>query len=419
MRREVTSPTGPDKPANRFAISRREIRVMGAPKRAFTKRMAVAMLTAAGLLTPGCNEGDGGGDRRAVTIDEGRQIFRHDTFGDEVFWTGTLGMHQVIQSAVDPVTALSVGLKVDSEAVPLGVLQSADLSSPATTVALLKLNAVVGLKGTVTTVDGRDTLTSVGTTCALCHSTVDDSVQKGIGKRLDGWPNRDLDPGAIIALSPALTPDQKAVYNSWGPGRYDPRFNRDGQNFPVLIPPAYGLDGSPLATYTGDGDISYWNSYVAVTQMGGQGVFVDPRIGAEVRRTPDLVTPKLPALREYQLSLRAPAAPAGSYDANAARRGQAVFAGAGRCADCHGGIALTDERLHAPAATGSNGFYASRSATRMYRATPLRGAWQHPPYFHDGSARTLRDVVDRYQTTLRLSLTDRQKDDLVEFLKSL
>jgi mono/diheme cytochrome c family protein len=379
-------------------------------------RTAAAALATVLALT-GCNEG--GGADRAALIEEGRQVFRHDTFGDEVLWTDTLQMHRVIETAVDPVTALSVGLKVDSDAVPASVLQSADLRDPATTVALLKLDAVVGLKGTVTTVDGRDRLTAVGTTCALCHSTVDDSVQKGIGKRLDGWPNRDLNPGAIIALSPALTAAQRDVYNSWGPGRYDPRFNRDGANFPVLIPPAYGLAGAPLATYTGDGDVSYWNAYVAVTQMGGQGVFVDPRIGAEVRRTPDRVTPVLPALREYQLSLRAPAPPAGSFNPDAARRGEAVFAGAGRCSSCHGGIALTDARLHAPAETGSNGFYASRSATKMYRATPLRGIWQHPPYFHDGSAATLRDVVERYENTLRLGLTEQQRTDLVEFLKSL
>jgi mono/diheme cytochrome c family protein len=382
-----------------------------------TARTAVAAL-ATTLLLAGCDEGTSSGDRAAL-IEEGRQVFRHDTFGDEALWTDTLQMHRVIETAVDPVTALSVGLKVDADAVPASVLQSADLRSPATTVALLKLDAVVGLKGTVTTVDGRDRLTAVGTTCALCHSTVDDSVQKGIGRRLDGWPNRDLNPGAIIALSPALTADQKAVYTSWGPGRYDPRFNRDGANFPVLIPPAYGLAGAPLATYTGDGDISYWNAYVAITQMGGQGVFTDPRIGADVRRTPDRVTPVLPALREYQLSLRAPAPPAGSFNAEAARRGEGVFAGAGRCSSCHGGIALTDGRLHAPAETGSNGFYASRSATKMYRATPLRGAWQHPPYFHDGSAATFADVVQHYDTTLRLGLTEQQRNDLVEFLKSL
>lgn len=379
-----------------------------------SSRFAVAAVLVL-FLGPACDQ-ERGPDQ---AVEEGQQIFRFDTFGDEAFWTGTLRINEVIQSAVDPVTALSVGLKVDSEALPPGLLQTADLRSPATTVALIKLNAVVGIKGTVTNVGDRDTLTSVGITCALCHSTVDDSVQKGIGKRLDGWPNRDLNPGAIIALSPVLTPDQKAVYNSWGPGRYDPRFNRDGQNFAVLIPPAYGLAGAALATYTGDGDISYWNSYVAVTQMGGQGIFVDPRIGADIHRSPDLVTPKLPALKAYELSLRKPSPPTGSFDAQAARRGEAVFGGAGRCASCHGGIALTDDRLHAPAQTGVEGFFASRSATKMYRSTPLRALWQHAPYFHDGSAKTLPDVVDHYDAVLKLGLSPPQKRDLVEFLKSL
>jgi mono/diheme cytochrome c family protein len=376
-----------------------------------------AAVLAGGL---GCGNGDSspsGPDSAAIA--DGQQIFRFDTFGDEAQWTDVLRMHEVIQSAVDPVTALSVGLKVDSDAVPAGVLQSADLRSPATTVALIKLNAVVGVKGTVTNIGGRDTLTSVGITCALCHSTVDDSVQKGIGRRLDGWANRDLNPGAIIALSPALTPSQKAVYNSWGPGRYDPRFNRDGQNFPVLIPPVYGLAGTQLATYTGDGDISYWNAYVGITQMGGLGTFVDPRIGADVHKTPDLITSKLPALKAYQLSLRAPTPPAGTFDADAARRGMAVFAGQGRCSTCHGGIGLTDDRLHMPAEVGMEGFYASRSATKQYRSTPLRALWLHGPYFHDGSARTLAEVVDHYDGTMRLGLSDSQRRDLVEFLKSL
>lgn len=380
-------------------------------------RSTCAALAAAALLFgPGCDEGARSPDQAIL---DGQQIFRFDTFGDEAQWTDTLRMHEVIGSAVDPLTALSVGLKVDSEALPPGTLQSADLRDPATTVALIKLNAVVGIKGTVTSVGGRDTLTSVGTTCALCHSTVDDSVQKGIGRRLDGWPNRDLNPGAIIALSPALTPAQKAVYNSWGPGRYDPRFNRDGINHPVLIPPAYGLAGTRLATYTGDGDISYWNAYVAITQMGGQGTFVDPRIGADVHRTPDLVTPKLAALEAYQLSLRAPQPAAGSFDAAAALRGTAVFAGVGRCTSCHGGIGATDDKLHAPAETGVDGFYASRSATRLYRSTPLRGLAHRPPYFHDGSAATLAAVVDHYDAALRLSLSAQQKADLVEYLKSL
>jgi mono/diheme cytochrome c family protein len=388
-----------------------------APRRPARTRAAllpVAALAALGLA--GCANN---GDDHAAQIAAGQETFRFDTFGDEAQWTDRLRMHEVIQGAVDPVTALSVGLKVDAGALPPGVLQSADLHSPATTVALIKLNAVVGIKGTVENVGGRDTLTRVGITCALCHSTVDDSVQKGIGQRLDGYPNRDLNPGAIIGLSPALTAAQRAVYNSWGPGRYDPRFNRDGINHPVLIPPAYGLKGSPLATYTGDGDIPYWNSYVAVTQMGGQGVFVDARIGADVQRTPDLVTPKLPALAEYQLSLSAPPPPAGSFDAEAARRGQGVFAGQARCSSCHGGDDHTDGRLHAPAETGVDGTYAARSATKMYRATPLRALWQHAPYFHDGSAATLDAVVDFYDTNQRLGLSTQQKADLVAYLKSL
>jgi hypothetical protein len=378
--------------------------------------LALMMLAAAGSA---CDDESGQQLPDAAAIEEGKQIFRFDTFGDERQWTDTLRMHEVISAAVDPLTALSVGLKVDSEVLPPGLLQSADLRNPATTVALIKLSAVVGLQGTVTTVGGVDTLTSIGTTCALCHSTVDNSVQPGIGRRLDGWANTDLNVGAIIALSPAVTPDQKAVYNSWGPGRYDPRFNIDGQNFPVPIPPAYGLTGTNLATYTGDGDVSYWNSYVAVTQMGAQGVFTDPRIGVEVRRTPDLVTPKLPALKAYQLSLRKPDTPPGSFDAGAAQRGVGVFAGQGRCTNCHGGIGLTDDRLHSASEVGTEGFYASRSATRMYRTTPLRALWQHPPYFHDGSAATLSDVVEHYERVFGLGLSAQQKADLVEYLKSI
>jgi mono/diheme cytochrome c family protein len=355
-------------------------------------------------------------------LEEGREIFRHDTFGDERQWTDVLRMHEVIESAVDPTTALSVGLKVDSEVLPPGLLQSADLKSPATTVALIKLDAVVGLKGTVVSEAGRDRLTRVGITCALCHSTVDDSVMPGIGRRLDGWANTTLNPGAIIALSPALTAEQKAVYNSWGPGRYDPRFNIDGRSTPTVIPPAYGLRDVPHATFTGDGDVRYWNNYVAVTQMGGQGTFVDERLNIE-RRVPegtaDLVRPKLAALRDYQLSIEAPAPPAGSFDATAAQRGRAVFDGAGRCASCHQGDRRTQEALHAPADTGVDGAYAARTATRRYRTTPLRGLWQHPPYFHDGSARTLAAVVDHYERTLGLTLTAGQKADLVEYLKSI
>jgi mono/diheme cytochrome c family protein len=355
-----------------------------------------------------------------ASVAQGRDIFRHETFGDERVWTDTLRMHEVIQSAVDPTTALSVGLKVDAEALPPGILQTADLKSPATTVALIRLNAVVGIKGTVVSDAGGERLTRVGITCALCHSTVDDSVAKGIGRRLDGWANTSLNPGAIIALSPARTSAQKAVYNSWGRGRYVPRFNIDGKNGPVVIPPAYGLRGSPHATFTGDGDIRYWNNYVAVTQMGGVGVFRDPRIGLD-RPLPanatDQVTPKLAPLRNYQLSLNAPAPPAGSFDAAAAGRGRTLFEQ--RCASCHAGEARTERQLHAPADTGMNADYANRSASRQYRTTPLRGLWQHPPYFHDGRAATLAAVVDHYDGALRLGLTPAQKADLVEYLKSI
>src|SRR5215208_826320 len=256
----------------------------------------------------------------------GQQIFRFDTFGDETFWTDTLRIHEVITAGVSPATALSVGLKVDAAALPPGTLESADLNSPATTVALLKLNAVVGLKGTVESINGQDTLTRVGITCALCHSTVNNSVQTGIGQRLDGWPNLDLNPGAIIALSPAVSGQQKAVYNSWGPGKYDARYNFDGQNDPAVIPPAYGLDGVNSVTYTGDGDRpAYWNRYVAVTQMHGHGSFAEPRLNISVSNPPDQVESKLPDLEAYQLSLAAPAPPAGSFDAAAAARGQVVF----------------------------------------------------------------------------------------------
>jgi mono/diheme cytochrome c family protein len=330
----------------------------------------------------------------------------------------------VIQTAVSPTVALGVGLKVDADALPPGTLESADLNDPATTVALLELNAVVGLKGTVETVGGVKTLTRVGITCALCHSTVNNSVQPGIGQRLDGWPNRELNVGAIIALSPALTAEQQAVYNSWGPGKYDARFNFDGQNDPAVIPPAYGLAGINSVTFTGDGDRpAYWNRYVAVTQMHGHGSFSEPRLGINVNNTSgtgDLVEAKLPALEAYQLSLAAPPPPAGSFDAAAAARGQLVFEGQAECATCHTGDGFTDanDLLHEPSEVPTSSTHAERSATGMYRTTPLRGVWQHPPYFHDGSAATLADVVERYDAQ-GLGLTAQQKADLVEYLKSL
>ena len=203
-----------------------------------------------------------------------------------------------------------------------------------------------------------------------------------------------------------------------GKGRYDPRRSIDKANGPVLIPPAYGLQGGAAETYTGDGPVSYWNAYVAITQMGGQGVFSDERIKVNVTASPDLVTPELPALRDYQLGLPAPKPPAGSFDATAAGRGDVLFKRA--CASCHAGDRYTDSpALHDPRETGMAPAYAGRSATRRYRATPLRALWQHPPYFHDGSAATLGDVVAHYDKHLKLRLTKAQRTDLVKFLKSL
>ena len=350
-------------------------------------------------------------------VAQGKQIFRFDTFGDDRLWTDQLRMHEVVESAVDPITALSVGLKVDAEALPPGVLEGADLGNPATTVALLRLDAVVGLKATV---DSNNHITKLGVTCALCHSTVDDSIAPGIGRRLDGWPNRDLNVGAIIALSPMLTAGQKAIYNSWGPGKYDPRYNIDGKSTPLLLPPIYGLAHVNNETYTAEGPISYWNAYVAVTQMGGQGNFSDPRLGIHIVNEPDLVTSKLPALLAYQESLSTPKPAKGSYDVGSALRGRSIFARS--CSSCHTGGDGTDNNrgiLHDPAETGMDAAYAERTANRAYRTTPLRGLQQHAPYFHDGSAATLADVVSHYNGVRHLGLSTKEQHDLVEYLKTL
>ena len=369
------------------------------------------------------------GPLNPALVAQGRQIFRFDTYGDETFWTDTLRLHEVISSSVSPRTALSVGLKVDADALPPQVKAgiragTIDLDDPATTVALLKLGAVVGLVGHV---NASDQLTAIGTTCALCHSTVDNSFAQGIGRRLDGWPNRELNVGAIVALSPEITPAQRAVYTSWGPGMYDPRFNIDGKNIPVVIPPAFGLRHVKREIYTGDDTISYWNAYVAITQMHGHGHFADPRIGVTVDNPPDLVSSKLHALRTYQFSLEAPEPDPGSFDPAAARRGRAVFEGAARCASCHLGNVYTDVnagiRLHTASEVGQDPAYAARSATGLYRTTPLRGL-RHPPqlagpYFHDGNAATLDEVVEHYVQHFGLALSARQKADLVEFLKTL
>jgi hypothetical protein len=396
-------------------------------------------------------------------VADGRQIFRFDTFGDEKFWGDTLHLHQAIAGqnnggvgpGVSPKTALAVGLKVDADAVPTELQQQiktgkVNLDDPSTTVALLRLDAVVGIKGMF---DSSGKLKSMGVQCALCHSTVDDSFAPGIGKRLDGWANRDLNIGKIISLAPTLKPytdllgvDEatvRKVLESWGPGRFDALLDKDGKAFRpdggqagTVIPPAFGLAGVNLHTWTGMGSIPYWNAYVAVTEMHGSGTFFDERLNdatrypvaaragtGNVRNTPDLVTEKLPALHAYQLSLAAPKPPQGSFDEAAAARGKQVFSGRAMCATCHVPPLYTEpgNNLHAPSEIGIDAFQAERSPTQKYRTAPLAGLWTHPKpgFYHDGRFATLRDVVEHYNNTKQLALTDQEKRDLVEYLKSL
>lgn len=402
-------------------------------------------------------------------IDEGRDTFRNDTFGSEGFFGGVLQLHDAIQGeahggfgdGVSPATALAVGLKVDVDRVPRSVQNrisngQVDLNDPATTLALLRRDAVVGVDGQF----GRDgTLTSVGITCALCHSTVDDSFAPGIGHRLDGWANRDLNVGAILNLAPDAglapvadmlhvdVPTVRTVLQSWGPGKFDATLFMDGQAFrpdggsaATLIPPAYGLAGVNLATWTGWGSVTHWNAFVGNLEMhGSPGTFYDPRldnaeqfpIAAEqgfgnVRPpegTEDRITGKLAALHVYQLSIPAPEPPAGSYDAEAAERGEAIFAGEAGCATCHVPPLFTEPgfNAHTPEEIGIDSFQADRSPSHMYRTSPLAGAWAHQDsgYYHDGRFATLLDVVDHYDQAHDLGLTEDQKDDLVEYLKSL
>jgi hypothetical protein len=396
-------------------------------------------------------------------IAEGKQIFRFDTFGDEDFWGGQLRLHEAIEGeqfggvgpGVSPNTALAVGLKVDVEALP-GSLQDqlkknkVDLNDPAVTLALLKLNAVVGVTGFFNS-DG--SLSSIGIQCALCHSTVDDSFAPGIGRRLDGWANRDLNVGAIVALSPNLQPfadllgiDQdtvRTVLNSWGPGKFDAElvldgkaFRPDGKSAATLIPPAFGLAGVNLHTWTGWGSVPYWNAFVANIEMHGKGTFYDPRLNdaskfpiaarngfGNIRNPTDLITSKLPALHVYQLSLLAPLPPAGSFRPRAAERGQVLFNGKAQCATCHVPPLFTEPgwNLHTAAEIGIDDFQANRSPDGRYRTSPLQGLWTHTKggFYHDGRFATLLDVVNHYNAFFSLGLTDREKSDLVEYLKSL
>jgi hypothetical protein len=409
----------------------------------------------------------GGGIPASVfsTFIEGRRTFRFDTFGDETFWGDTLKLHQAIAGSanggvgdgVSPNTALAVGLKVDSQALPRSLrtdLQNGkvNLDDPATTLALLRLNAVVGLTGFF---DSNKKLTSVGIQCALCHSTVDDSFATGIGARLDGWANRDLNVGAIINLSPDLSAvatllgvDEatvRTVLTSWGPGKFDAELTLDGKGMrpdgttaATLIPAAFGLAGVNLHTYTGWGSVPYWNAFVAVLEMHGHGNFFDPRLDnadqfpvaaknklghVTVAEDDDRVTPKLPALHEYQLALHSPRPSAGSFDAAAAARGDELFNGRAKCSTCHIEPLFTEPgwNMHTPSEIGIDDFQSSRAPDKRYRTTPLKGLWTHQKggFYHDGRFASLLDVVNHYDSTMSLGLSDADKNDIVEYLKSL
>ena len=400
-------------------------------------------------------------DGKQSLIEEGKQIFRFDAFGDEDFWSGLLHIDKAIAGSanggfgpgVSPNTALAVGLKVDAEALPPSVVSginsgTIDLDDPATTLELLKLNAVVGVKGNF---NESGALQSIGITCASCHSTVDNSFAQGIGKRLDGWPNRDLNVGAIISLTDNALPianmlhvDETTLRNVlglWGPGKFPAilfmdgkAFRPDGKIAANLIPAAFGLKGVNLTTYTGWGDISYWNAFVANLEMHGKGNFSDPRLNDPVKypiavengfynvvNNPDLITSKLPALRAYQHSLGAPKPPATYFDAASAARGKSVFLTKAQCASCHALPLYADNVLHSAAEIGIDDFEALRSPTGKYRTTPLGGlfAKEKGGFYHDGRFPTLTDVVNHYNNHLTLGLTAKEKQDLVEYLKSL
>jgi hypothetical protein len=395
--------------------------------------------------------------------EQGRQIFRFDTFGDEKFWGDSLKLHRAVAGAANggvgpglsPRAALGVGLKVDVDALPPELQQAlargeVNLDDPAVTLALLRLNAVVGVTGFF---DAGGGLRSMGLQCALCHSTVDDSFAPGIGHRLDGFAARDLNVGAIVSLAPDLRPvarllgtdvaTVKRVLAAWGPGKFDAElfldgkgFRPDGKTAATLIPPAYGLAGVNLHTYTGWGSVPYWNAFVANLEMHGQGVFYDPRLDdpkqfpvaarnrfGHTSNSPDLITPKLAALHFYQLALAAPAPPAGSFDPAAAARGAKLFRAKAECATCHVPPLFTEPgwNLHTPAEIGIDRFQADRSPTHRYRTTPLKGLWAHQKggFYHDGRFATLGDVVDHYNRFFKLRLTSGEKRDLVEYLKSL
>lgn len=396
-------------------------------------------------------------------IASGRRIFRFNTFGDEAFWGDTIKLHQAIQGArfggtgpgLSPKAALSAGLKVDVDALPpqlVGGLKNGkvDLNDPANTLALLKANAVVGVTGRF---DANGRLRTMGVQCALCHSTVDNALAPGIGRRLDGWANRDLNVGAIINLAPDLSAvagllgkpeaEVRTILAAWGPGKFDAElvldgkgFRPDGKSAATLIPPAFGLAGVNLHTWTGWGSVPHWNAFVANLEMHGKGSFHDPRLDdpgqfpiaarnnfGHVRSDPDLISPKLPALHLYQLAIVAPEPPASSFDHAAALRGRRVFDTRAKCASCHVPPTFTEPgwNMHTPEEIGIDSFQANRAPDKRYRTAPLKGLWTHTKrgFYHDGRFPALRDVVDHYDAQFRLSLSEQEKLDLIEYLKSL
>jgi hypothetical protein len=413
---------------------------------------------------PGRSDIDSNADR---LLDEGRHVFRHDTFGSEDFWGGQLRLHEALSGAerhgvgpgLTPHQVLAIGLKVDFDAVPKVLAKvlthgSVSLDEQKTTLELLKADSVVGVKGFFD--DPKDSLhlTSIGITCAICHSTVDDSFIKGIGQRLDGWPNRDLDIGGLVALAPSLKPFEqelqlddptlRKILKSWGPGKYDAEMNQDGKAFrpdgksaATLIPAAFGQAGVNLHTYSGWGSVTHWNAYVANTQMHGKGTFFDPRMNDpaqfpvavranhwNMRNQPDLITAKLAALHFYQLAIPAPRPKSSTYDAAAASRGAALFAGKAQCARCHVPPLFSEPGwpMHSADEMGIDDFQASRSPDKkFYRTTPLKGLFvrEKGGFYHDGRFATYADVIAHYESLLKLDLSQPERNDLIQYLKSL
>ena len=402
-------------------------------------------------------------DNADEMLQEGRKIFRYDTFGSEAFWGEKLRLHEAIAGekqggvgpGLTPKQALALGLKVDVAAVPKTLVEvikglSVSLEKPETTLELLRANAVVGVTGFF---DKDNRLRSLGIQCAFCHSTVDDSFTSGIGRRLDGWPNRDLNVGAIVVLAPTLKPladhlkvDEakvKEVLLSWGKGKYDAELNQDGKAYrpdgksaATLLPAAFGLAGVHLHTYTGWGSVTYWNAYVANTQMYGSGTFYDPRLNkseqfpagaragfGNLRNTPDRVTSKLAALHFYQLAMPAPKPPKDFFNKEAASRGKEVFEGKAKCATCHVPPLFTEPgwAMHTPDEIGIDDFQANRSPDKRYRTTPLRGLFTRMKggFYHDGRFGTVEEVVTHYDNHLKLRLSEAERMDLAEYLKSL